>query len=107
FPETARWAARVMVPDVDPSILDTAVSAALDFPVPLVEVEPDLFVLELFHGPTHAFKDVGARFMASMMARLLPADHTRTILVATFGDTGGADGAALHDMPGFVVSFLY
>jgi threonine synthase len=107
FTESARWAAGVMVPDVDVSILDAAVASALDFPVPLVEVEPDLFVLELFHGPTHAFKDVGARFMASMMARLLPADHTRTILVATSGDTGGAVAAAFHDVPGFRVAVLY
>ena len=40
--------------------------SALDFPVPLVELEPDVYVLELFHGPTLAFKDVGARFMARL-----------------------------------------
>ncbi|MEX2466220.1 MAG: threonine synthase, partial [Gemmatimonadota bacterium] len=107
FEHTALWAAPALVPSVKQPMLSTVVSEALDFPVPLVEVGPNLHVLELFHGPTHAFKDIGARFMASLMAALLPRDRVRTVLVATSGDTGGAVAAAFHDMPGYRVVVLY
>jgi threonine synthase len=107
FADTARWAAPTLLPDVDRSVLEDVVVQAFDFPLPLVEVEPDLWVLELFHGPTHAFKDVGARFMARLMARVLPAGDERTILVATSGDTGGAVAAAFHDVPGYRVAVLF
>jgi threonine synthase len=88
---------------------------ALDFPVPLRAVRgaPDpLFALELFHGPTAAFKDVGARFLAAVMERALPTlggTDTRpvTILVATSGDTGGAVAAAFHGRRGVRVAVLY
>ena len=67
------------------------VDQALDFPMPLVHLEPGLFVLELFHGPTLAFKDVGARFMARLMALYHgPRARPLTMLVATSGDTGSA-----------------
>ena len=107
FAATARWAAPALVPDVHPRILADVVSDAFDFPITLVEVEPGVHVLELFHGPTHAFKDVGARFMARLMAALLPTDRVRTILVATSGDTGGAVAAAFHGVPGYRVVVLY
>ncbi len=87
---------------------------ALNFPVPLtpvVEPHGDLSVLELFHGPTAAFKDVGARFLAAAMERALPhasADRRPlTILVATSGDTGGAVAAAFHRREGIRVGVLY
>ncbi|MBB3227984.1 threonine synthase [Luteibacter sp. Sphag1AF] len=69
---------------------------------------PGAHVLELFHGPTAAFKDFGARFLAACMRRLR-ADATRplTILVATSGDTGAAVGAAFHRVPGMRVAILY
>ncbi|MEO8062020.1 MAG: threonine synthase [Pseudomonadota bacterium] len=83
---------------------------AFDFPAPLVPVSDDgkLSVLELFHGPTAAFKDFGARFLAACMQRLRK-DATRplNILVATSGDTGGAVAAAFHRRPGIVVSVLF
>lgn len=83
---------------------------AFDFPAPLVPVTGDgrLSVLELFHGPTAAFKDFGARFLAACMQRLRK-DATRplNILVATSGDTGGAVAAAFHRRPGIVVSVLF
>src|SRR5215207_5011783 len=60
---------------------------AFNFPVPLVELDATTAVLELFHGPTAAFKDVGARFLAACVSRL---PGRRTVLVATSGDTGGA-----------------
>jgi threonine synthase len=84
--------------------LDAICADALDFPVILRELrgEPQpLAVLELFHGPTAAFKDVGARFLASLMERSLPKfsggdPRPLTVLVATSGDTGGAVAAAFH-----------
>ena len=88
---------------------------ALNFPIPLRPLEGrdgPVAVLELFHGPTAAFKDVGARFLAASMERALPgldARDTRplTILVATSGDTGGAVAAAFHGRPGFRVGVLF
>ncbi|MEW5835175.1 MAG: threonine synthase [Pseudomonadota bacterium] len=82
---------------------------ALDFPVPHRALPADgAHVLELFHGPTAAFKDIGARFLAACLARL-PRHDTRplTILVATSGDTGAAVGAAFHGRPGMRVVILY
>jgi threonine synthase len=63
---------------------------ALNFPIPLVAVRDDLFALELYHGPTFAFKDVGARVMARLMAQFHDAREPLTVLVATSGDTGSA-----------------
>jgi threonine synthase len=82
---------------------------ALDLPAPLVpSKDPNLFLLELFHGPTAAFKDFAARFLAACLARLrTPNDPVLTILVATSGDTGGAVAAAFHRRPGFRVVVLY
>ena len=87
---------------------------ALNFPVPLRHVNnaPDgLNVLELFHGPTAAFKDVGARFLAATIEAVLPLieDDPRplTILVATSGDTGGAVAAAFHGRRDINVAVLY
>ncbi|MGN6234846.1 threonine synthase [Dyella sp.] len=82
---------------------------ALDFPVPHRALPADgAHVLELFHGPTAAFKDIGARFLAACLARLPRADaRALTILVATSGDTGAAVGAAFHGRPGVRVVILY
>ena len=87
---------------------------ALNFPVPLRALETNsapLSVLEMFHGPTAAFKDVGARFLASCMVRIIAqgvhAQPPVTILVATSGDTGGAVAAAFHRKPGVRVVVLF
>jgi len=83
---------------------------AFNFPAPLEPVNDDgtLSVLELFHGPTAAFKDFGARFLAACMQRLRAlATRPLNILVATSGDTGGAVAAAFHQRPGVVVSVLF
>jgi len=78
------------------------------FPVPLRDLKDDTAVLELFHGPTAAFKDVGARFLASGLSRLnAGADAPVTILVATSGDTGAAVAAAFHQKPNVEVIVLY
>jgi len=90
-------------------LLPAICADALDLPAPVVPTtDPDLFLLELFHGPTAAFKDFGARFLAACLARLRePADPVLTILVATSGDTGAAVAAAFHRRPGFRVVVLY
>lgn len=83
---------------------------AFDFPVPLkrLAAPDDLSVLELFHGPTAAFKDFGARFLAACLSRLHPdAGRPLTILVATSGDTGGAVAGAFHRRPGTQVIVLF
>ncbi len=82
---------------------------AFDFPVPLRPLGRDGdHVLELFHGPTAAFKDIGARFLAGTLSRL-QAGKARdlTIVVATSGDTGAAVAAAFHRQPGVRVVVLY
>ncbi len=82
---------------------------AFDFEAPLIPLRtPNDFALELFHGPTAAFKDFGARFLAACMRRLPRRDaRARTILVATSGDTGAAVAAAFHRVAGFRVVILY
>ena len=102
---------RVLAPyvgrEVGGATLETLVGDALNFPIPLKEIEPGVHALELFHGPTLAFKDIGAR----VMARLISALHDRTaptsVLVATSGDTGSAVAHAFYRVPHTRVIVLY
>ncbi len=104
----AAWTlAPYLTPDLDPSELRRLLADALDFPVPLVRLDDTTAVLELTHGPTAAFKDVGARVLARLLAALTTEDRRRTVLVATSGDTGGAVAAAFHGMEGFRVVVLF
>jgi threonine synthase len=109
FTASAAWTASAMLGDAfPPGRVADVVADALDFPVPLVEVEPGVHVLELFHGPSLAFKDVGARFMARAMASLAREDERpATVLVATSGDTGGAVAAAFHGVAPYRVVVLF
>jgi threonine synthase len=95
---------------LEPKLAEIA-RAAFDFPAPTTAVEKcqdPLFVLELFHGPTAAFKDFGARFLAETLERAQsPSEPPMTILVATSGDTGGAVAAAFHRRPWVRVVILY
>lgn len=80
----------------------------LTFPAPVVEVDPGLHSLELFHGPTLAFKDFGARFLAWLVGYFARQERREmTILVATSGDTGGAVAQAFFQIPGTRVVVLY
>ena len=105
--DTARWAAPRLMPGTDAAMLERVAERALDFPVPLVELGPGLHVLELFHGPTHAFKDIGARYMARLMSEIDPGGGGRTVLVATSGDTGSAVAHAFHGLTGYRVVVLF
>lgn len=87
--------------------LDRIATEALDFPIPLVQVGERIWVLELFHGPTLAFKDVGARFLARLLAHVRKRSERSTVLVATSGDTGGAVAQAFHGVAGTRVAVLY
>jgi len=82
----------------------------LSFDFPLVEVEENVLALELYHGPTLAFKDVGARFMARCLGHFNKDAETAeqvTVLVATSGDTGGAVASGFYEVPGVDVVILY
>lgn len=89
--------------------LEDLTHQAFPFDSPLVELEPQrTAVLELFHGPSLAFKDVGARYMAALMSYYSNRqDKEVNILVATSGDTGGAVAMGFHNVPGIRVSILY
>jgi threonine synthase len=80
---------------------------ALDFPIPLIPLDHRISVLELFHGPTFAFKDVGARVMARLMAYFNDAQQPLTVLVATSGDTGSAVAQAFYGLAGTRVIVLF
>jgi threonine synthase len=106
YPELAY---RVLAPffEGDPLAgkLEKICQHAFSFPIPLKDIDQTTSVLELFHGPTSAFKDVGARFLAECLVEL--GGPMRTIIVATSGDTGGAVAAAFHGKPGVQVVILF
>ena len=96
--------------DIPQDALDVLVNDTLNFPTPVVEVEKDIYSLELFHGPTLAFKDVGGRFMARMLGHFIKEEGNSdvvNVLVATSGDTGSAVANGFLDVPGIRVYVLY
>jgi threonine synthase len=94
--------------DVEDDAIKSIVNDALNFEIPLVPVADNIYTLELFHGPTLAFKDVGARFMARLFAYFLKESNDQIhILVATSGDTGSAVANAFHNVPNIHVTILY
>ena len=95
-------------PDVPDEVLWQIVSEAINFPVKLVSLSPGLHILELFHGPTLAFKDFGARFMARLMGYFVRGEtRALKVLVATSGDTGSAVAHGFLGVPGIRVVILY
>jgi threonine synthase len=108
FHETAFETIRPYVyPEIPDAVLEELVRSAYPFGAPLVGVG-DRQVLELFHGPTAAFKDFGARFMARAFSYLRRGeDKDLRILVATSGDTGGAVADGFYGIPGISVTVLY
>ena len=103
----SRVAEHLLGADLPPTTTGAIVRDALDFPIPMIRLTDRVRVLELFHGPTLAFKDVGARFLARLMAATRDDDRTLTILVATSGDTGGAVAQAFFGVAGTRVAILY
>jgi threonine synthase len=94
--------------EIPESDLHTIIEKAIDFPAPVVMLDGDMGILELFHGPSLAFKDFGARFMAGTMSYFLQEETKETtILVATSGDTGGAVAYGFLGVPGIKVVILY
>ena len=103
--EMARPYVEGEIPDKD---LQAIIHDAYPFAAPVVPVDKVSYILELFHGPTCAFKDFGARFMARVMSYFNRGEDTPLhILVATSGDTGSAVGSAFHNVPGLDVTILY
>ena len=89
-------------------VLEKIVADTVNFPFPLVKIKENIFSLELFHGPTLAFKDVGARFMSRCLGYFVKDLAKRvTVLVATSGDTGGAVANGFYDVAGVDVVILY
>ena len=92
--------------EIPQELLEERVRAAFAFPAPVKQVEPDVGCLELFHGPTLAFKDFGGRFMAQMLTHI-SGDKPVTILTATSGDTGAAVAHAFYGLKNVRVVILY
>jgi len=109
FPEIAMEVGSLFTGDEIPhSVLLKIVTEAFNFPVPLVTLSERLHILELFHGPTLAFKDFGARFMARLMGYFVQASGKElTVIVATSGDTGSAVAHAFLGLAGIRVIILY
>lgn len=103
---------RVMQPYVGEAIPETElrriVAETINFDIPLVKISEDISALELYHGPTLAFKDVGARFMSRSLGYFVKDQLQKvTVLVATSGDTGGAVANGFYDVDGIEVVILY
>jgi threonine synthase len=109
FQEVAvRVAEQFLGDDIPENDLASMVYDSLDFPIPLVHIADRIYTLELFHGPTMAFKDVGARFMARLLGYFTNiASDELNVLVATSGDTGSAVANGFYKVPGIRVFVLY
>lgn len=95
--------------DIEPEVLDGIVKDTLSFETPVVPVKDNIYSLELFHGPTLAFKDVGGRFMARLLGYFIKKEGLKqvNVLVATSGDTGSAVANGFLGVPGIHVYVLY
>ena len=100
--------AKKFIPDINAKQLRHIIEASLTFDTPLIKINNKIHTLETFHGPTLAFKDVGARFMARLMSYLIRGeDRELNIVVATSGDTGSAVANGFYQVPGIRVFVLY
>lgn len=108
FQEIAFEVAKALIGDEIPAAkLEHIVNETLTFDAPLVNLGPRVYALELFHGPTFAFKDFGARFMARLISHFSEEGEEATIVVATSGDTGSAVAQGFYNVPGIRVIILY
>ena len=108
-PEIAFQVIAPYIGDTIPAtILKEIIEQTISFPFPLVRLSDNIYTIELFHGPTMAFKDVGARFMARCLGYFLKEEKQKvTVLVATSGDTGGAVADGFYGVDGIDVVILY
>ncbi len=103
-----RVATQLLGGDIPATELEKIVNHTIQFDAPLTEIEKDIYALELFHGPTLAFKDFGARFLSGLLGYFANQQNKEiTILVATSGDTGSAVANAFLNVPGTRVIVLY
>lgn len=109
LPEIAfRIASQFTADDLPEKDLQHIISDSVNFPAPLIELESGISILELFHGPTLAFKDFGARFLSRLLGYFASRRQQEvTILVATSGDTGSAVAQGFHGTAGVNVVILY
>src|SRR3569623_1669991 len=109
LPEIAFHVAKNLLNDAIPEAdLKKIIEGAISFYAPVIELEEKVYVLELFHGPSLAFKDFGARFMSRVMSYFLQEGEKQLdVLVATSGDTGGAVALGFLGVPNTRVTILY
>ncbi|MEM6298725.1 MAG: threonine synthase [Bacteroidota bacterium] len=110
LPEIGYTIARAFLSEeeISDTKLKTLVSETLDFEIPLVQLDENTYTLELFHGPTLAFKDVGARFMARLMSHFRTEKQDElVVLAATSGDTGSAVASGFYQVEGIRVILLF
>lgn len=96
--------------DIEASVIHELVNNTFNYDIPITAIDNDKYVMELFHGPTMAFKDVGAMFMGSLLRHYIKQSgrfDAVNVLVATSGDTGAAVAGGLHNIPGVNVWILY
>lgn len=107
LPEIGFEVAKLFLEDSVPdAVLKQMIDEVLNFDIPVVPIHHNIYSLELFHGPTHAFKDVGARFMARLMSYFAEGKPMK-VIAATSGDTGSAVAAGFYNVPGINVYILY
>ncbi|AQX03177.1 threonine synthase [Elizabethkingia anophelis] len=107
LPEIGFEVAKLFLEDSVPdAVLKQMIDEVLNFDIPVVPVHHNIYSLELFHGPTLAFKDVGARFMARLMSYFAEGKPMK-VISATSGDTGSAVAAGFYNVPGINVYILY
>lgn len=97
----------LLVNDIPASVLASLCDDAFNFEIPVTRLSAGMYSLELFHGPTLAFKDVGARFMARLLPLLNNGNKALKVVVATSGDTGSAVAAGFHNVEGIKVFILF
>lgn len=99
---------QMLSPDIDSAEVRRLVAETFTFDIPLMPVRDDIYSLELYHGPTKAFKDVGARFLARIISHFAKTERRGVkVLTATSGDSGGAVAAGFRNVPGVEVYVLY
>ncbi|HAY3535923.1 threonine synthase [Elizabethkingia anophelis] len=107
LPEIGFEVAKLFLEDSVPdAVLKQMIDEVLNFDIPVVPIHNNIYSLELFHGPTLAFKDVGARFMARLMSYYADGNAMK-VIAATSGDTGSAVAAGFYNVPGINVYILY